>query len=357
MSKNFKIIRNVTIALVVIGFVVWKLSSNKAEKEEKTALANPVVTVFPVTVLTAKSEIISGDFTVSGTFLPFRELSFVSETQGRVVSLMVENGDVVAQGQVIAQLDDEQVKYDLTLAEAVYQKAEDDLNRFKTMSQQGAVTKQQLADINLNYNNAKNKLNTLQRMARKSSVVAPIAGTINNLKLEVGSYLAPGSLVAEIVDVSRIKMMVKLSDAEILKIKRGGQAEVKADLFSDIKFKASVSALSVKADAAKKYDVELLIENSEKNPVKAGMTGVASFKSGEEKQAIMIPKNCLLGGVQNPSVYIINAKDTVAHVMPVVIGLSVEDRVEVIRGINVGDIVVVSGQLNLNEGNKVEVIK
>ncbi len=355
--KSFKIIRNVAIALLIVGFVVWKLASNKENMAAKTELANPVITVFPVTVLKAKLENISGNFTVSGTFLPYRELNFVSETQGRVISLLVKNGEVVAQGQLIAKLDDEQVKYDLTLAEAVFQKADDDLSRYKSMSEKGAVTKQQLAEINLAYNNAKNKLNTLQRMSRNSSVVAPIAGTINNLKLEVGSYLAPGSLIAEIVDVSRIKMMVKLSDAEILKIKQGGKAEVKADLFSEANYSASVSALSVKADAAKKYDVELLIENSEKNPVKAGMTGVASFKSGEEKQAIMIPKNSLLGGVKNPSVYLINSKDTVAHLVSVVLGLSVEDKVEVIRGININDIVVVSGQLNLSEGNKVEIIK
>ena len=357
MSKSMKIVRNVLIALVLVGFVVWKLTSNKAEKEEKTEMANPVVTVFPVTVINAKPENISGNFMVSGTFLPFRELNFVSETQGRIVSLLVENGDVVAQGQLIAKLDDEQVKYDLTLAEAQYQKAEDDLNRFKKMSAEGAVTKQQLADINLGYNNAKNRLNTLQRQSRNASVVAPIAGTINNLKLEVGSYVAPGTMIAEIVDVSRIKMLVKLSDAEILKVKRGDKVEVHADLFMDTKFNAAVNALSVKADGAKKYDVELLIENSEKNPIKAGMTGRASFESGEQKQAILIPVNCILGGVKDPSVYIVNPKDTVVHLTHIVLGLNAEDKVEVVRGVNANDIVVVSGQLNLNEGNKVEIIK
>ncbi|MFM7022369.1 MAG: efflux RND transporter periplasmic adaptor subunit [Flavobacteriales bacterium] len=356
MSKSMKIARNVLIAGVLVGLVVWKLASNKESMAEKTELANPVITVFPVTVIKASQQKIAGDFSVSGTFQPFRELNFVSETAGRVVSLLVTNGDVVSQGQVIARLDDEQVKYDLSLAEAAYQKAEDDLNRFKTMSQQGAVTKQQVADMNLNYNSAKNKLNTLQRISRNASVVAPISGTINNLRIEVGSYLAPGAVIAEIVDVSKIKMNVKLSDAEILKIKRGDKAEVRADLFMDSKFSATVNSLSVKADGAKKYDVQLLVDNSDKNPVKAGMTGTASFASSGEKQAILIPKNCILGGVKNPSVYIVNPKDGAAHLQPIVIGLNVEEKVEVLRGINPGDIVVVSGQLNLSEGKKVEII-
>jgi len=357
MSNNLKIIRNVVIGVGVVAVVAWKLAANKAEKDMKTELANPVVTVFPVTVLSAASQNISGNFIVSGTFEPFRELSFVSETQGRVVSLLVDNGDVVSQGQLIAKLDDEQVKYDLSLAEAAYKKAEDDLDRFKNMSQKEAVTKQQLADITLAYNNAKNKLSTLQRMARNTSVVAPISGTINNLKLEVGSYLAPGSMIAEIVDISRLKMTVKLSDAEILKVKKGNKVNVKADLFTDAPFSAIVNALSVKADGAKKYDVELLIENSDKNAIKAGMTGSASFESGEAKKAILLPKNALLGGVKNPSVYVVNPKDKSAHLTPVVLGLSVEDKVEIVRGVKDNDLVVISGQLNLSEGNKVEIIK
>ena len=357
MGKNFKIIRNVLIGAVLVALVVWKLAANKAEKDEKTELANPVVTIFPVTVSEVKPENISGDFSVSGTFAAVRELNFVSETQGRVVSLLVANGDVVSQGQLIAKLDDEQVKYDLALADAAFKKAEDDLDRFKNMSQKEAITKQQLADITLAYNNAKNKLNTLQRMARNTSVVAPIAGTINNLKLEVGSYLAPGSMIAEIVDVSRLKMTVKLSDAEIVKIKKGNKVNVKADLFNDVKFTATVNALSVKADGAKKYDVELLIDNSDKNSIKAGMTGSASFEMGEAKLAIMVPKNCLMGGVKNPSVFVVNKKDQTAHLVPVVLGLTVEDKIEIVKGLTSNDAVVISGQLNLAEGNKVEIIK
>lgn len=356
MNKSVKIIRNILIAGLIVGFVVWKLASNKHKMAEKTELANPKLTIFPVTVLDVHEQNISENFSVSGSFNPSRELNFVSEVTGRVVSLLVENGTVVSKGQTIAQLDDEQVKNDLSLAEVDYKLAEDELSRFKNMLQKDAVSKQQVLDKNLAFNRAKNRLSTLQRNLRNTKIVAPISGTINNLNLEVGSFLAAGTVISEIIDVSNLKMTVKLADNQIINIKKGQKVNVNADLFSDANYQGTVHTISVKADGAKKYDVEVNVENIANFPLKAGMTGSASFISGKEKQAILIPKNILLNGVKNPSVFVVD-KNNEAHAVSLVLGINVDENVEVIKGLNIGDKVVTSGQLNLSAGNKVEIIK
>jgi membrane fusion protein, multidrug efflux system len=342
--------------IVLVAGIAWKLSSNKKKIAEKTELATQKSTIFPVAVVNPKMESISQDFEIPGSFRPLHEVNLVPDVAGRVVSVLVKNGDNVTKGQLIAKLDNEQVSYDIAAAEAAFQKAENDLQRFETMAKSEAVTPQQLADIRLAYKNAQSRLSVLQKQSRNMSIVAPISGTINSLTLEVGSYVTPGNPFGEIVDISRLKMNAKLSDAEAFRVQKGQEVKVKADLYSTAEYKGVVNAVAAKADASRKYDTEIELVNSKDHPVKAGMTGSVYFAFEGNKTALVIPRECLAGAsLQDPKVYIV--KDSIARLVPISIGMVKDDKVEVLKGITEKDAVVRSGQLNLSEGSKVQIIK
>lgn len=350
-----KIIYSV-IVIVLAAAVVWKLGSNKQKLAAKTELANKKSSVFPVTVAHPKVESIAQDFNVSGSFKPVHEVNLVAEAAGRVVEVFVKNGDNVIKGQVIAKLDNEQVSYDIAAAEASFQKAENDLQRFEAMAKSEAVTPQQLADIKLAYKNAQARLSVLKKQARNMNIAAPINGTINSITLETGSYVTPGSPFGELVDISHLKINVKLSDAEAFKVKKGQKVKVKADLYSTAEYEGVVNAVAAKADASRKYDTEIELANSSQYPVKAGMTGSVHFSFEGTKTALVIPRESLSGSsLQDPKVYIV--KDSIARLVPISIGIVMEDKVEVLKGITDKDVVVRSGQLNLSDGNKVQIIK
>lgn len=344
------------LTIVLIAGVAWKLASNKQKIAEKTELANQKTTIFPVTIIHPRMESISQDFEVPGSFRPIHEVSLVPDAAGRVIAVLVKNGDNVTKGQLVAKLDNEQVSYDIAAAEAAFQKAENDLQRYETMAKSEAVTPQQLADIRLAHKNAQARLSVLQKQSRNMSIVAPISGTINSLTLEVGSYVTPGSPFGELVDISYLKMNVKLSDAEAFRVQKGQEVKVKADLYSTAEYAGVVNAVAAKADASRKYDTEIELANSKENPLKAGMTGSALFTFKGDKTALVIPRECLAGAsLQEPKVYVV--KDNTARLVPIAIGMIKDDKVEVLRGLTEKDAVVLSGQLNLSEGNKVQIIK
>ena len=350
-----KIIYSLVLIVLVAG-VAFKLASNKKKIAAKTELATQKSTIFPVSVVNPKTESISQDFEIPGSFKPVHEVSIVPDVAGRVISVMVKNGDNVTKGQLIAKLDNEQVSYDISAAEAALQKAENDLQRYETMAKTEAVTPQQLADIRLAHKNAQSRLNVLQKQSRNTSIVAPISGTINSLTLEAGSYVAPGNSLGEIVDISHLKMNAKLSDAEAFRVQKGQEVKVKADLYSTAEYKGVVNAVAAKADASRKYDTEIELVNSKENPVKAGMTGSVHFSFEGNKTTLVIPRECLAGAsLQEPKVYVV--KDSIARLVPIAIGMIQGDKVEVLRGLTEKDAVVRSGQLNLSEGNKVQIIK
>jgi membrane fusion protein (multidrug efflux system) len=350
-----KIILFLVLALLVV-LIGWQLNKNKSKMEANSEIANQKMTVFPVTVISPNKEVLNQNFSVSGEFEPMHELNFVSESAGRVTSLKVENGDRVKKGQVIAQLDNEQTRIDLKLAEANLEKSKKDLEKFTTMAEGNAVSKQQVEEIKLAVVNAETRVETLKRQLKLSSINSPIAGTINGLTLEIGSYLAPGTMIAQITDVDKLKMTVSLLDHEVIMISDNQKINIVADLYPASPLEGKVSFISPKADGSGKYLVEIEFTNPGKDyQLKAGMTGRANFEFAGSAEKTLIPVKCLVGSTQDPVVFVVNGD--IVQTRKIHVGTIYGDKIEVISGLEFSDKIVSTGLSNLSEGSKIQIIE
>lgn len=354
MKKILKYVIGVLVVALILVAIGLKLSKNKSVMEHNTEIANQKMTVFPVSVVNPSNEQLTGNFKVSGEFQPQHELKFVSETSGRVTALKVENGDYVKKGQVIAQLDNEQTRIDLKQAEASLEKAQGDFDKYTRLAENDAVTKQQLEEIRMAKVNAETRVETLKRQLRISTIVSPISGTINSLALEVGSYLAPGTMIAEIVDVSELKMQVNLLDNEVVRVKTGQKITIVPDLYTNQPVEGAISYISPKADGSGKYLVEIEFRNPGKDMLKAGMSAIAQFEFDGEKTATLIPVKCLAGSVKDATVFVVNG-DTVTS-RKIQVGGVYGDKIEVTGGLQMSDKVVSTGISNLADGSRVQII-
>ncbi len=353
---NFKkLIIPSVVVIAAIAFGAWKLGSNKKKMEANAALASEKTVIFPVTVVKPQFQTVSQNFTESGTFNPIHDLNLVAEVAGKITAVKVKEGNFVAQGQILVQVDNEQTNIDLTLAQASLDKSKSDLAKLETMLSGNAASEQQVVEARLGVKNGENKVAALKRQLRLSSVTAPISGYVNNFNLEIGSFLSPGTLVAEIVDISRIKMVVKVLDNQIVELKQGQNVTITPDLYQGKHITGKVVAVSSKADASRRFEVEIEFPNDKTNPIKAGMTGKALFEFGGTKKAITIPASCLVGGIQQPQVYVIN--NDVAELKSIVAGGIHDDLLEVVSGLDTSESVVQTGQLNLADQAKVQIIK
>ncbi len=355
MKKIKKYIFPILIITILIVMVFRQLGKNKSEMESNTEIANKKMTVFPVTVVSIKEENISQNFKVTGDFEPLHQLNFLSETSGRVVRVKVKNGDYVKRGQEIASVDNEQINIDLKLAEANLEKTKSDLEKYNTMLENNAVNKQQVEEVKLSVINAETKVLTLKRQLRVSAILSPLSGTVNNLSLEIGSYLTPGSVIAEIIDVSRLKMNVSVLDNEIVKVSNGQNINIIADIYPNDKIVGKVIFVSPKADASGRYTVEIEFANNTKQPLKAGMTGIADFELGGEKIATLLPLKCLVGSMKLPQVFVVEGD--VVRLRKISIGSIHQDKIEIVSGLTISDKVVETGQSNLSKGSKIKIIK
>lgn len=349
-----RIILPVLLVLVVIVVIVAKLGSNKEKMEANASISNKKATVFPVTIIYPKNDTISQDFEMNGNFIADHDLNFVSEISGRIKSLKIENGDYVTAGKVIATIDNEQTAIELSLALANQDKAQTDLNKYETMLAGNAASKQQVEDAKMNLRSAKSKVDGLRRQMRLSTLVAPISGVIADLKVDKGSFLSPGTPIAQIVDIKSLKMSVKLLDNQVVRLKNDQVVTIIPDLYNNTEIMGKVSSIAPKADNSRRYATEIKFVNPSKTPLKSGMTGKVQFRLGGSKQALTIPLKCLVGSVQNPKVYVIDGNK--AKLVSIKVGSISEDKLEIVSGLSASNQVVATGQLNLTNGSKISII-
>ena len=345
--------RVIIISLIIIVFVggcAAILLLNKKKIEEKSKLEGNLETI-PVYVMEIKKATLGGGFEVNGSFLPMHELTLMSEGQGKVIELLVNTGDFVQTGQVIAKLDDDLVRSQLALANASLDKARADLKKYEGLLKADAISGQQVEDVKLGLKKAETDVIALKKQLDFATIKAPIQGTITRRTIEKGSLLMPGSPVVDIVDVSRLKFIANVAESEVVQIRKGKQIQITSALYPGIIYRGTIVSVGVKADEARRFPVEIEMVNDAANPLKAGMFGTTAFGSGSPREALLIPRNSIVGSIKAPKVYVVENNRSILR--DIRIGSANDHEVEVLEGLKAGEIVVTSGQINLD--NKVTV--
>jgi len=348
--------RIVIIALVIIALVgacTVTLLYNKKRIDTKARMDGNLQRIPVFTEQISKSKI-SGKFESDGSFSAIHELTLMSEGSGKVVELRFNSGDVVQTGKILAVLDDELIRSQLSLAEAALSKSKNDLNKYENLLTNDAISTQQVEESRLGVKKAETEVTTLRKQLDYASIKAPIQGTITKRLIETGSLVMPGTPIAEIVDVSRLKFIAHVAESDAVQISVGQKIILISSLFPGIEYRGTVSSVGVKADDAKRFPVEIELVNDPKHPLKAGMFGTALFSVGSNRETLMIPRHAIVGSIKEPRVYIVEGDKAILR--DIRIGVATDQKVEVLEGLKVGEWVVTSGQINLDNNSIVSIV-
>ncbi|MEP6845498.1 MAG: efflux RND transporter periplasmic adaptor subunit [Panacibacter sp.] len=330
--------------------------ANNGISEDATKIVTQKNEGVAVPIDTVKNELLQQSFTANGNFAPSQELSFAAEKAGRVVKVFVKEGDYVHIGQTLATIRTEQLNVSLQNANAAYQNAVADYQRYQNAFATGGVTKQQVEQSKLSLNNAAAQLKQSQINMGDANIHATINGIVNKKYIEPGSVLSPGSPIIDLVNVATLKLKITVNEAQVATLKLGDVLPVTASVYPDKKFSGKVTFIAPKADNTLNFPVELQIANNTGNSLKAGMYGTAVFEAPNEKPVLTVSRKAFAGSVSSNQVFVIDNNKT-AHVRAVTSGRVLGDKVEILNGLQQGEIVITSGQINLTEGSKVVEIK
>jgi RND family efflux transporter MFP subunit len=352
-----RIITIVIVVVAVLGLIAYVLNNNKKKAEETTEFIAKGSGAVAVKAAKVERKDINLDFTANGTFAPNQELNFMAENSGRVSKIFVEEGSRVSKGTVLARIDAEILNTDRETAEATYQNAVKDLARYESSFKTGGVTQQQVDQARLNAQNAKLRLQQQQRKLSDANIRSSINGIVNKKMIEVGAVVSPGTPLFELVDVSKLKLKVNVNEGQVANLKIGDRVDIQSSVFPNDKFAGKVSFIAAKADETLNFPIEVEVSNNVKNSLKAGMYGTALFKFPKQAPAIVVPRTSFVGSVSSNQVYVLNTANNTAQIRKVVAGRILGESVEILDGLKEGETVITSGQINLNEGTQVSVIK
>ena len=340
--------------LVAIGTV---LANNKKKNAEKTAVvAQTTSGDVAVRISSVQKQSIALDFSANGNFAPAHQMNFASENSGRVVRVLVDEGSYVRKGQTLAIIKTDVLNIDLETAQAAYQNALRDKQRYENAFQTGGVTQQQLDQARLALENAEARVAQARIRVSDANIRSSINGIVNKRYIEPGAVVNPGTQLFELVDVSRLKLAITVNETQVANLKKGDKVEVKASVFPDKTFGGTVTFIAPKADNSLNFPVEIEIAGNPGNMLKAGMYGTAVFSFGNTAPVITIPRSAFVGSVSTNQVFVVENGNT-ARLRNVISGRVLGDKVEVLSGLNEGENIITSGQINLSDGSRIAPIK
>lgn len=354
-----KIVKNLIAIIVVVGLLIWgglTLSNNKKRSEEETRIVAQSNDSISVNVSTVAYRNIETDFLVNGIFEPEQELNFPSETAGKVVRVLVEEGSRVHVGQTLAVIRSDQQSIDLSAAEAAYQNALTDNQRFENALKTGGVTQQQVDMSRLQLKNAKAQLDQARIRVGDTNVKATINGIVNQRFIEPGSFVSPGTPMFEIVNVSNLKLRVDVDESQIVNYKVGDPIKVKASVYPEKEFDGKITFIAPKASASLNFPVDVQVDNSS-NDLRAGMYGTAIFSTNEETAStpiLTVERKAFVGGLNNQEIFVV--EDGKVKLKKVRIGRNFGEFIEILDGLNENEVVVTTGHINLNDGATVKIM-
>ncbi len=308
----------------------------------------------PVSVALLSNAAVRDSFSTIGTIEAFREADIFSESAGLVRRVSAEPGTPKKAGEALFLLDDELASARKRRAEALYRKAKRDAKRYKILYSEGAVALSASETAQLQLDEAEAEFITAKRKYGDTRVKAPFSGMVTARFVEQGELVQEGKKVAQMVDLSKVKVIIFVPEQQIVKFVPGTLLTVTSDSYPSEAFSGKVSSVSDKAGRDHTFRVEVVLQNSGHSVFRSGMFARVLMKDESGRQALLVPRVALVSGIRKPELFVVrNGK---AYLKPFVAGMELQKQIEVLGGLSAGESVVISGQNELHDGSDVVVI-
>lgn len=352
MKKNIIITGTVIAIVALIGFTLVK---NKKQINAANKVADRSTIAVPVSTIKAETAAMNGQFTLPAKVEPVNEADITINSSGKLKHLNIDLGSEVKKGQVIGSIDNSLNQINLQSTQLLVDKYERDFNNYKELYKGNAASENDYINAKYNYENAKTQVAQIRQKIEDGNLVAPVGGVIVKKNVEEGEFVNVGAVVATVVNTSTLKANVMVSEKDIYRLKTGMPVSILCDIYPGKTFKGNIRYISPKGDESHNYQVEVTVENQTASALKAGTFVRVKFDIKNSAKTLQIPKKALAEGLKNPFVYVVNGNT--AEMRKLVLGRESGENVEVLSGISPEEEVIISGQINLAEGSKIEVIK
>lgn len=333
----------------------------------------------PVELIAARRTGVAQYVTVVGNLIGAATVEVVPKTNGRLESVAVRLGDPVRRGQVIAQVEDDEIREQVRQAEAAYDVSnasirqreadvkfnEANLERARNLYSRQLIPKQTMDDADLKYQAAvaqldlaraqfqqsKARLDELKLNLGNTVIRSPVDGFVGKRYLDPGASISPNNPVASVVDIRFVRLVVNLVEKDLKQITAGKPAVVEVDAYPGESFTGKVARVAPVLDpATRTAQMEVEIPNAS-GRLKPGMYARVRLTVEQKADALVVPRTSVIAVEGKTGVFVAN--NNTARFIPVETGIEQEDVVEVVRGLDDGARVITTGAQALRDGDRI----
>lgn len=268
--------------------------------------------------------------------------------------VLVNEGQMVSKGQLIAEMDDTQARNLLSGAEAQMAQANDALERYKMLHDAGSLPEVQWVEIQSKVAQAKAQLELSRKNLADCRLVAPVSGVIGRKMVGAGETAMPSQAVVNILDISSVKVKVSIPESEIGDISTNTSSLMKVEAINSC-FSGGVIEKGVQADAlTHTYDIRIQVANGERKLL-PGMVASVQFTEVQSQSAgqLSVPVTAVQRKADGSLFVWTVGNDSTAHRTTVTTGETIGNRIAITDGITEGARVVIEGYQKLSENTKV----
>jgi HlyD family secretion protein len=369
-------------ALIPVVLVAVSIAAG-CRSSEPTAQAQtePVVTTVDVPVVVAAAGTIEAALEISGTLAPRTRVPVKPRLPGALERVLVDIGDNVVEGQTIATIDRREVaaqadaaaaavavaKAGLETTEASLANATLELDRAKVLFEGGALPRQRLDTAQTAHRSAVAQrdlatatlaqadasLRRTREVQRNTTVTSPITGVIVERNYDAGAIPGDNPVVV-VADLRQMKLEAGVSELEAGRLRVGMKARVEAQAKPGQVFEGELAAIAPEVDERNRhFRIEVRVPNA-KRDLLSGMYASARIVASTAQSAILVPREAV--GTKDGTRIVLKVQDGMVTPVEVVEGLADGGRVQIVKGLAVGDTVVADARRQVAAGARVRAV-
>jgi membrane fusion protein (multidrug efflux system) len=352
--KNFKTI--IIIVLIIAALVIIKIMFLGNKEGGKQAGSAPGSKPAPtaVTVFVTSQETLDNKVFASGTILANEEVALMPEVSGKIVQLNINEGAKVNKGDLLVKINDADLQAQIKKLQIQIKLAEEREGRQKQLLGISGISQEEY-DISLNQlNSIKADVELVKAQIAKTEIRAPFNGIIGLKSISEGSNVSPGTRIASIQQVDPVKIDFSIPEQYVGMIKKDNVLQFTLEGINDT-FPAKIFAIEPKIDLnTRSVQIRAICSNS-KGLIFPGAFAKIDLPLKEIPNAIMIPTEAIVPVLKGKKVFV--CKNGKAQAVMVETGIRTDTKIQITKGLQVGDSVVTTGVMQLKPDAPLKIVK
>lgn len=348
--------RNAAVVLLLAAVAAGCGSTEATGDEAGNAGQNAYVKVVNVVIQALEPSEFTSYVRLTGVVEAFEDVVVSSQESGVIRRVIAQKGSRVRAGQALVQIDDEILAAQVDEARASSALARERYERQRQLWEDEGIGSE-IAFLQTKYDaqSADARLSFLEARLARHSIRSPIAGVLDDRYVDVGEVVAPGTPVARVLTVDKLKVVGGVPERFGPYVAAGGGAVIQFDVLPGQTLEGTIEFVGAAVDPRNRtFPIEILLDNPE-GLLKPQMVANVSVATEQMPDVVVVPQDVVLRTEDGYQVFVATGAggDMIAEARNVDLGPSFENEVVVLGGLSPGDRLIVTGHQLVDAGDRI----